>query len=179
MNWALIGKILVTLLVVGIIGGGSYYYGTMSSAKPSPTPTPFEDQVIDEVTEGNSPSPTESQKEVGVIKGVLGYPSSGIPPLTVYALSAKDGGKNFFVKTAQDQGSFSIEDVDPGTYHIVAYTEDSKLSGGWSKMVPCGLSVDCKDHTLINVEVKAGETAGGIEVRDWYAPEGTFPVKPQ
>ena len=183
MNWSLIGKVLFTILVIGIIGGGAYYLGTQSSIKPTPTPAPTETPEV--TTQGeeisSTPAPTDMQKksDKGIIEGTLGFPAEGIPSLTVYAINVKSGDGNFFVKTGQNQGSFMIEDVTPGTYHVVAYTDDSKLSGAWSKMVPCGLSASCGDHTLIDVEVKAGETTKGIEVKDWYAPEGTFPSKPQ
>ncbi|OGK61598.1 hypothetical protein A3G67_01385 [Candidatus Roizmanbacteria bacterium RIFCSPLOWO2_12_FULL_40_12] len=179
MKWALIGKILTILLVIGVIGGGSYYLGTRSSSTAKPTPTPSVSvEVQDEDVEA-TPEPTGEDEKTGEISGVLGFPSEGIPPLSVYAIDTKDGSDFFFIQTAQNQSNFTIEDVEPGTYYVVAYTEDSKLSGGWSKMVPCGLSADCKDHSLIPVEVKEGKSITGIEVRDWYSPEGTFPAKPQ
>ncbi|MGQ9553761.1 MAG: hypothetical protein ACUVWR_06595 [Anaerolineae bacterium] len=40
------------------------------------------------------------------------------------------------------------------------------------------MSVDCADHSLIGVEVRAGETTTGIDPGDWYAPEGAFPPDP-
>jgi hypothetical protein len=30
--------------------------------------------------------------------------------------------------------------------------------------------VECTDHTLIQVPVAAGQTAGGVDVGDWYEP---------
>ena len=113
----------------------------------------------------------------GIIKGVLGYPSEGIPPLEVYAISSTDDSKFFFIKTTQNQSVFEIENVDPGTYYVLAYTE-SNFAGGWTKAVPCGLTVDCNDHSLTSVVVKAGEATIGVEVKDWYAPENTFPPRP-
>jgi len=141
----------------------------------TPTPSPMEKKM--------QPSPTEEKSmdkkpEKGTISGTLGYPSSGIPPLQVYAINTTDSKKYFMIETAQNQGAFEIEDVEPGTYHVIAYTKDNGLSGAYSKAVPCGLSVDCTDHSMIEVVVKSGEVTKGIEVKDWYAPEGTFPSKP-
>lgn len=35
-----------------------------------------------------------------------------------------------------------------------------------------------EDHSLITVEVGAGEVVSGIDPTDWYAPEGSFPSAP-
>lgn len=125
-------------------------------------------------------SPTSSTQTAakGEIAGTLGYPSEGIPPLTVYAFDTTNEKKYFKLNTKVNQTSFTISDVDPGSYYVVAYTKDSESSGGYTKAVSCGLSVDCTDHSLIAVSVKAGETTSGVDVKDWYAPEGTFPKKP-
>ncbi len=45
-------------------------------------------------------------------------------------------------------------------------------------MVPCGLKAGCEDHSLIPVEVTAGNMATGVDPVDWYAPAGTFPPRP-
>ena len=135
----------------------------------------------------NTPSPTPVSEKVappvpakGSISGTLGYPSSFIPPLTVYAISEKDPKVYFSVKTQTNQQAFTLELVEPGTYVLVAYPEDtSELAGGYTKAVACGLSVECKDHSLVSVSVEAGKTVSGVEIKDWYAPEGTFPKKPQ
>ncbi|MBI2616704.1 hypothetical protein HYW55_01060 [Candidatus Gottesmanbacteria bacterium] len=130
-------------------------------------------------------SPTEpldeSASQKGAITGVLGYPSEVIPALVVYAFKEGAGSMYFSVETKPNQGTFTIPNVDPGSYTVVAYVKDgpSTLSGGYTKAVACGLKVECTDHSLVIVEVKEGETVKGVEVRDWYAPEGTFPQKPK
>lgn len=135
-----------------------------TSAVPSPTATP-------------SPSPEAK----ATIKGTLGYPSEGIPPMHVYAISTTNSSKYFSVDTAQNASSFTITGIEPGTYGVVAYPQgaNNQLTGGYTKAVPCGLSVNCTDHSLIPVAVESGKTATGVEVKDWYAPAGTFPAKPQ
>jgi hypothetical protein len=126
-------------------------------------------------------SPTTETPQVtttGKISGTLGYPAEGIPLLTVYAFDTTNEKKYFLVNTQVNQGQFTIAGVEPGSYYVVAYAKDYQASGGYTKAVACGLSVDCKDHSLIAVTVKSGETASGAEVKDWYAPDGTFPKKP-
>ncbi len=121
---------------------------------------------------------TASAVANGSISGALGYPSSGIPPLAVYAISKDDPKRFSFVLTNLNQNNYAIKDLAPGIYVVVAYVTDSKLSGGWTKAVPCGLSVSCTDHSLTPVTVKSGENVTGIDIKDWYAPEGTFPPRP-
>jgi len=113
----------------------------------------------------------------GQIEGTLGYPSSGIPPLEVYAINTQKD-EVFIIETKQNQTEFIFPGLPVGIYHIVAYTLDGGLSGGYSKAVECGLTVECTDHSLVDVEVKAGAVTQDVQVKDWYAPEGTFPKKP-
>lgn len=118
----------------------------------------------------------------GAIGGALSYPSEGIPPLVVIAFSMTEPGTFFKVETSQNQGTYTLENVPEGSYKVVAYPQgDSQtgFSGGYSKAVPCGLSVICTDHSLIAVVVKPGQVTKGADPKDWYAPENSFPAKPQ
>ncbi len=113
----------------------------------------------------------------GSISGRLSYPSEFIPPLRVVAFEVN--GYNYrFVDTMQNQNTYHINGLRPGVYHIVAYTMDGNLAGGYSQAVPCGLSVGCNDHSLIDVTVEAGKDVPFINPGDWYAPEGSFPPMP-
>lgn len=182
---SLFGKIVLVLVAAGILVGGGIYVGKNFLTKPTPTPTPevmtspSETPQKEQMTEPST-APTKGVATKGTIKGVLGYPAEGVPPLITFAINSTDKTKYFSVKTDAGASTFEMKDVDPGTYVVIAYPQNSaQLAGGYSKAVACGLSVSCKDHTLIPVEVKAGEIATGTEVKDWYAPEGTFPTKPQ
>ncbi|MBM3136913.1 MAG: hypothetical protein FJZ98_01870 [Chloroflexi bacterium] len=123
----------------------------------------------------------------GGISGSLSYPSEFIPPLRVVAFRLENGqstGEYKFLLTSENQSSYQIDGLEPGQYWIVAYTIPAGegipqgLVGGFSQAVPCGLSVDCSDHSLIVVDVLAGQLTGGIDPSDWYAPEGSFPEDP-
>ena len=117
--------------------------------------------------------------QTGTIAGTLGYPSQGIPPLEVFAINASDNSVYFKTVTAVNQQTFTIDGIAPGVYVVVAYPLDTDaLAGGYTKAVACGLSVECTDHSLIQVAVTAGQSESGIEVKDWYAPSGQFPPRP-
>lgn len=178
------GKFMMILLIGGLIGGTAFYIGQKYSPKTENSSSDKNDVKKSGVeskmpAEGfeNVEEMVVEKEEKGSIKGTLGYPSEGIPPLEVYAISTTDNSNYFFIKTSQNQNSFEIKDVDPGTYYVLAYSE-SNFAGGWTKAVPCGLSVDCNDHSLTQVVVKAGVTTSGIEIKDWYAPENFFPSRP-
>jgi len=110
----------------------------------------------------------------GSISGSLNYPSSFIPPLRVVAYLT-GSSQYFFVDTVQDQNTYQIDNLPVGIYYVVAY---AGLAAGYSQAVPCGLSVDCTDHSLIDVNVSAGQVTGNVNPFDWYAPEGAFPPLP-
>lgn len=152
----------------------------ISSDKPQSTQAPT-DTLLTE-TEEEPPAALP-----GGINGSLSYPSEFIPPLRVVAFRLENGqpsGEFNFILTSENQSSYQINGLEQGQYWVVAYTIPADggipqgLAGGYSLAVPCGLSVECTDHSLIAVEVLAGQLTGGIDPADWYAPEGTFPVDP-
>ena len=117
------------------------------------------------------------QVSSGGIAGQLSYPSSFIPAQTVVAFST-DSQAYYYVMTADGQGSYQIDNLPPGNYNVVSYLGDGSMSAGYSQAVPCGLSVECSDHSLVSVSVTGGQIASGINPQDWYAPEGSFPAYP-
>jgi hypothetical protein len=114
----------------------------------------------------------------GSIAGQLSYPSSFIPSMVVVAFESN--GSNYrYVITNQNSTTYQIDDLPPGSYYVVAYPVDSPTyPGGYSQAVPCGLLVDCADHSLIPVNVIDGQVTQGVNPGDFYAPPGTFPVYP-
>jgi hypothetical protein len=113
----------------------------------------------------------------GGITGSLSYPSEGIPALEVVAFEVNQG---FWYSTDSPAGAstYTIGNLPPGTYNVVAYNPGYNVSGGYTAAVPCGLTAACTDHTLLPVTVVAGQTTGGIDPADWYAPPGTVPANP-
>lgn len=127
----------------------------------------------------------------GTITGKLSYPSEFLPPMRVVAFGLTDK-KAYFVDTAKGQGRYSLN-VPAGTYYLVSYPHEGTagntgqvdsytlgggpLAGGYTQMVPCGLTAGCEDHTLLPIIVTEGQTVNA-DPGDWYAPEGTFPLMP-
>lgn len=145
---------------------------------PGETQAPFEPPPDFPVTELPVPPQTNPQAQFGSISGRLMYPSEMIPAQRVVAFDAQS---NFFyfVDTAENQSFYRIENLPPGVYTVVAYViGQAGLSGGYSRAVPCGLSADCIDHSLIPVQVQAGQETQNIDPIDWYAPPGSYPPNP-
>jgi hypothetical protein len=127
-------------------------------------------------------TPTEAAVTTGTITGDLSYPSEFIPALSVVAFKVDDD-QWFYIQTEVNQLTYTLEGLPPGTYHVVAYPQPSSgipsdLAAGYTQMIPCGLSVECTDHTLIPVEVNAGVTETGIDPGDWFAGPNAFPANP-
>jgi hypothetical protein len=127
------------------------------------------------------PMTQPGQPVQGAITGKLSFPSESIPALRVVAFRLGDN-QTFFVDTQMYQSMYELA-LPAGTYHVVAYmggveADASSIAGGYSQMVPCGLSVDCSDHTLIDVIVQQGSLTYGIDPADFYAQDGTFPSLP-
>ncbi len=120
----------------------------------------------------------------GSISGALSFPGARIPPLRIVAYRG-EGGPRYAVEVPLDSTAYTIHDVPPGIYHVVAYVASSAPKGfpigqaaGYSQAVLCGLWFGCDDHSLVGVTVGSGEAVSGIDPQDWYAPDGTFPPMP-
>ena len=143
--------------------------------------------VVPTATQGatdNIPTFTPPAGQSGSISGTLSYPAEGIPAMAIVAYAVGGGQNNYYyVLTQQGASSYQIDNLPVGNYHIVAYTMGGGgfpqgLPGGYTAAVPCGLSVNCTDHSLIAVPVSNGLVTGGANPGDWYAPDGTFPPYP-
>jgi hypothetical protein len=112
------------------------------------------------------PPGKDRTKLTGSISGQLTFPGEGIPALRVVAFNV--GTRNwYYMDTNPGAGAYTITDLPPGTYHVVAYDARGN-AGGYADA----------NHELINVIVKGGEKTTGIDITDWYAPAGTFPADP-
>jgi hypothetical protein len=122
-------------------------------------------------------SPSRVQEaSTGLISGKLSFPSERIPTLTIFAMRIDNGENTYYsIQTEEHQSSYSIR-VDPGVYQVLAYVDD--FAGGYTRYVQCGLGFQCQDHSLVPVVVQAGEIVTGIDLQDWYAPSGSFPLRP-
>ena len=175
---------LILLILTGSACGG---YRIKDSGNGSVDPTQVEfarQRLVAQLATDASPAlqasvitqaPISQANEVGSISGTLSYPSELIPAQVIVAFDQVTSDY-FKITTIQGQGTYQMDNIPPGTYHIVAYVNG--MAAGYSQAVPCGLRVDCTDHTLIDVVVISGNRTGNIDPNDWYAPPGTFPPKP-
>lgn len=122
--------------------------------------------------------PVQPEVSIGSITGSLSFPSESIPSMQVVAFSVNDLAVWYSVTTAENSSTFQLDGVPAGTYYVVSYLAGGDYGGGFSAAVPCGLSVDCADHSLLPVNVLAGQVTDGINPADWYAPEGAYPANP-
>lgn len=123
------------------------------SPTPAPSPTPV-----------TPPKPTATSSTPGGISGSLSYPGGTVPPLVIVAFNTRNSYW-WWVGTGSGWTSYSMGDIPPGTYHVVAYA-------------PSGLEAGFGPGTsLQDVIVEPGEVTTGINLNDW-APSGTYPAEP-
>jgi hypothetical protein len=109
---------------------------------------------------------------MGTVAGKICYPSEFIPAMTAYFTNITNG-EYTELQISENQSDYQI-DLVPGRYIAFAYPEKS-YGGSYSRAVPCGLTVECTDHTTLAFEVRPGETTSGIDICDWYSPESVPP----
>jgi hypothetical protein len=161
--------------------------GTAAACTPSTAP-PASGSSAASGARAATPDPGSQN---GTITGPLQFPSEGIPPLAVYAISTDD--KTFYVvETVQNQQHYTMLGVPPGDYYVYATTRPVqsteasaprvqsplRFGGGYTKAVPCGLSITCTDHSMIDVHVSAGSTVVNVGPVDWYVGPDFYPAIP-
>jgi hypothetical protein len=117
----------------------------------------------------------------GAIVGYCGYPSSGVPPLQVYAIPVERHRRARYINTVVGPGYrwFWIGGLEPGTYRVIAYRPDSpNLRGAYTAGARDDDLTATMDHKLVDVEVKAGGLTEGIAITDWYAAD-LLPDRPR
>ena len=120
---------------------------------------------------------TACVKKKGEINGTLCFPSEYIPKMTVY-LQETNLDTTFKLTTIENQRLFKFTNIPYGKYYAFAYTIDKvyidtndfkfKANGGYTQVVPCGLTVNCKDHSLIIIKLNNKEFKDTISICDWY-----------
>lgn len=111
----------------------------------------------------------------------MGYPSSGNPVLDVFAINADDPSRFYVQQLTPNQPLWSLR-LPPGRYYLLAYTAEPgapTIAGAYTEYVRCGMLPECTDHSLLAVIVGESQSIGDINIGDWYAPEGSFPPRPQ
>jgi hypothetical protein len=112
----------------------------------------------------------------GVVQGAIRYPAAAVPAMTIYFLSV-DGGQRFALETESGWSRY-LNTLPVGDYYVFARVtgEEGAFGGGYTQAVLCGLQAHCTDHALVLVTVVEGRATRNVDVADWYAPEGAFPL---
>jgi hypothetical protein len=83
----------------------------------------------------------DAQSTTGNISGsIAGYPYGSLPVLTVVAFN-QGNGYWYWVGTASGQNSYSITELPPGTYQVVAYDNKNRSGGSLPVTVTAGKTV--------------------------------------
>jgi hypothetical protein len=141
-----------------------------SLLRPAPAASPLPPTATPPPAPTNTHAPTGN----GTITGQLGYPGEAIPAMTLYFQNV-DTADVLTLSTRDNQSTYS-KSLPPGTYYVYAWLPDFGLGGSYSAAVPCGLTLDCADHSLLPVEVAPGGDTTGIDLLDWYGPPGSIPL---
>jgi hypothetical protein len=122
------------------------------------------------------PDPPPPDLAPGLVTGAICYPSEKIPPMRLYF---QDTTTNSIVDLSieENQSSYEIQ-LPPGEYITYAWLPDFVAGGSYSPAVPCGLGVECTDHTPLPFRINAGQTTAGIDICDWYGRPGDVPLPP-
>jgi hypothetical protein len=130
-------------------------------------------QVPPAQTEVSSPSTTTPA--TGIVSGSICYPSEPPLPLLTLFFEEVNSVQVITVDHTNGTGTYSTE-LPPGTYVAYAWREGYELGGSYSQAVPCGLSANCTDHSMIEFQVSAGSTVQNIDICDWYGESGDVPT---
>jgi len=113
----------------------------------------------------------------GTVRGTVCYPSEYIPAMNVY-LKNKETNKIYSLDIKENQKPFKFKKIPKGNYIAFAYTvqeistdannKTAIANGGYTHAVPCGLTVECKDHSLLIFKVENGKTTKNIQICDWF-----------
>lgn len=119
---------------------------------------------------------TGCSSTTGTVKGIVCYPAEYIPAMNVY-LKNKESGKIYSLDIKENQKPFKFKKIPEGNYIAFAYTvqevsadrnnKSEIASGGYTHAVPCGMTVECKDHSLLIFKVENGKTTKNIQICDW------------
>lgn len=121
-----------------------------------------------------TPRPATDIPGYGVVEGSLSYPAGGMPAMTIYFLHT-DGSQRYALETEQGWTRYANE-IPAGEYYVFARVsgDESDTGGGFTEAAVCELM--CEDHTLVEVMIEEGKATREVNILDWYAPAGTFPL---
>lgn len=145
-------------------------------ACPTPEPSLTPSPVPPTATPENQATPTATAGPTGSISGTLIFPSDHIPRQRVLAYNFNTG-HYYWMNTNAGQNYYRLDDIPVGRYWVLAYLVENpsnSVYAAYSKAAICMMQnaqAQCDDHSLVEVEVKAGEETKDISPWDWYNPD--------
>ena len=120
------------------------------------------------------PKPATDIPGYGTIEGQIGYPAAGTPAVIIY-FQRTDGSERYALETDKGWTRY-VNHVPAGEYFVFAKVsgDEGNSGGGYTHAVTCNL--ECDDHSLQPVVVKEATATYGVDIIDWFAPAGTFPL---
>ena len=110
----------------------------------------------------------------GAVSGKVCYPSEFIPEMTLYFEEVYSQEITWLL-VEENQTNYTVN-LTPGQYTAYAYINSgAPLGGAYSHAVLCGLTAECRDHSLVQFAVNPGETTSSVDICDWYAPDAVPP----
>lgn len=122
------------------------------------------------------PPPPNTLNGYGRVEGSISYPAGGLPVMTIY-FQRTDGSERYALETQEGWNRYANE-IPVGEYYVFAHVngDTSESGGGYTQFVVCGQTASCTDHSLVPVIVREHRMTRNIDIADWYAPAGSFPI---
>jgi hypothetical protein len=148
-----------------------YFIDVRSTA--GETTTYAMDVIIPPLDSEDAPSSSTTpganvDKTPGAISGGIVYPASSVPAFHVVAFNTENSFW-YWVGFTPNTWAYSLTDLPPGTYNIVAYPDGAGLEGGYASA----------GGALLPVKVEPGKTTPGIDINIWLDPAASpYPNDP-
>lgn len=113
------------------------------------------------------PPGIERTELTGSISGDIVYIEGQEPPRLRIVAFNQETDYWYWLFTQPGQTSYTLTDLPPGTYHLVAYDNDGRAGG----------HADANNN-LISVRVDSGQAVPGVDINNWEAPRDAFPPDP-
>lgn len=169
-------KVLTLFIVVFalLLAGCSQ---TPTETQTNLTPASTSEAAGTDPTEMSAYPGPQDATGVGIVEGTVCYPSEQIPAMSLRFVEEATGTLHSILQPA-GQATFNFE-LPAGIYTAYAFALDTPgIAGLYSQAVPCGLSAECTDHSLISFAITAGQVNNEVQICDWYAPLEALPGYP-
>lgn len=113
------------------------------------------------------PPGIERTELTGSISGNIVYIEGQEPPRLRIVAFNQETEYWYWLFTQPGQSAYTLSDLPPGTYQLVAYDNDGR-AGGHADI----------NNNLIDISVDPGETVPDVDINNWEAPRDAFPPDP-